>query len=532
MRKLTILTSILALAACSSGGGGGHNPGYAHGAASTPVTGPTFTDGIYTNTENNDNVTQMKTQVIVDSNGHSVAPTLSRGGSIRSGSIQDTNGNSYNVYDLEDVKLNVADENAGWLKIGLADDGAIKDITLSSGGVESQLAREGTTNQFRGPIFEYVPNDDDRASYRIVDGTDFGEFVNIEGFADTLDDNGHATMATLELIASNKNLTGGHWNYIDERMDVTTNKHINAGNSNAVALQYSDFGHFNPVYRSKHTELDADVLAAIREYGADIEAALLAGNTTEFNNLLETSGLDRDGKDKYRDNDEFAAKLGQANYQLFAGGYAIGADGQLIEGGSFDAPVGATFTGTGVGRVYTSIHANADGTEDEYKNAVLAQYGITGDGHDIVKSFTTSSAQLTVDASGNQTLEMVFPDFYTVTATQTAGGVSNVTLTADNDKLAQIEKQYRKTGDVALPDYGETPQTHQVTSNGTAGDPEVAFIPGYYGVGSVSEAAGLVRYAEETNDIEVTNTTDPDNPEIKNFTREFEFQGAYGMKKD
>ena len=532
MKKLTILTSLLALAACSTGGGE-HNPGYTHGAASTPTisSGVTFASGIYTNTESNDNVTQMQTQVIVDSDGHVITPNLSRGG-IRSGSIQDTNGNSYNMYDLSDVKLYVADQTLGssdaaFLKIGLADDGKIDNITLASGGTESQLARDGETNHFRGPIFEYVPNGDDRAQYRIVDGTDFGDLANIEGFADTLDENGRATMATLNLIASNKGLSGGHWNLVDERMDVTTNKHINADNSNAPVLQYSDFGHFNPVYRSKHTELDADVLAAIRQYGADIEAALLSGNEATFNSLLATSGLNRDDKDKYRDNDEFAAELEKEDYQLFAGGYAIGADGNPIEGGSFDAPRGATFTGTGVGRVYTRIEANANGTEQEYKDALFAQYGITGDGHDISKSFTTSSAQLDVDASGNQTLVMNFPDFYRVTATKTAGGVEHVEL--DKPSGVTIEKQYMKTGDVALPDYTSTNPRYQVTSNGTPGTPDEMFKPGYYGVGSASEAAGFVRYAQDTGNIAVTDT---DTETTKTFTREFEFQGAYGMTKD
>ena len=73
----------------------------------------------------------------------------------------------------------------------------------------------------------------------------------------------------------------------------------------------------------------------------------------------------------------------------------------------------------------------------------------------------------------------------------------------------------------------DTPPTHQVTSNGTPDAPEVMFNPGYYGVGSASEAAGLVRYAQETGDIAVIDVSDPEHP--KTFTREFEFQGAYGM---
>ena len=505
MKKAVILTSIFALAACS-GGGGHHSSG--GGNPSVPTNNPTFTSGIYTNTENNDNVTQMKTQVIVDTGGHVITPTLTRGGHVRGGSIHDTQGNSYNVYDLEDVEFRVADAVPASLKIGLADDGAIDDITLSVGGVESQLARDGDTNHFRGPIFEYVPDGDDRATFRVAD-------------------NGQMNMDDLADLATEHNLTGGHWNYIDERMDVTTNKYITEGNENAPVLQYSDFGHFNPVYRSKHTELDADVLAAIRQYGADIEAALSAGDTTAFNTLLATSGLNREDKDKYHDNEEFEEELQKEDYQLFAGGYAIGADGQPIAAGTFDAPTNTTFTGTGVGRVYTSIHANANGTEQGYKNALFEQYGITGDGHDMAKKLTTSSAQLTVDASGNQELVMNFDDFYRVTATKTAGGVEDVVL--DNPNNVAIETKYMKNGDVALPDYTSTNPQYQVVSNGTQGTPDNMFIPGYYGVGSASEAAGLLRYAEETDDIVVKDTV---SDTTKTFTREFEFQGAYGMKKD
>jgi hypothetical protein len=89
-----------------------------------------------------------------------------------------------------------------------------------------------------------------------------------------------------------------------------------------------------------------------------------------------------------------------------------------------------------------------------------------------------------------------------------------------------IEKKYMKTADVALPTY-DTEQ-YQVTSNGTTTPETPFFEPGYYGVGTASEAAGLIRYAETTDNIVVTDT---DSSTGKNFKREFEFQGAYGMKK-
>ena len=150
MKRYAILTSVIVLAAC---GGGSHSGG----SGIAPNAAPAFrSSDLFSDTENNSNVTQMQTQIIVDSHGNVVSPNTSRRAGIRSGSIQDTSGNTYAVYDLSDVKLKVADSVPAWLKIGLTEDGAIKDITLSSGGVESTLARDGDTNSFHGPIFEYV----------------------------------------------------------------------------------------------------------------------------------------------------------------------------------------------------------------------------------------------------------------------------------------------------------------------------------------------------------------------------------------
>ena len=551
MKRYLILTSVIALAAC---GGGGHSGG---GTVVDAPRAPTFNSSdLFSNTASNTNVTQMKSQVIVDSRGRVIAPNT-RGASIRSGSIHDTDGNTYKVYDLSDVNLHVADSTPASLKIGLTPDGAINEITLDTGSVKSKLARDGNTNTFRGPIFEYVEDAlpsitgdpdlstpelreayktsrgfkdgkwveatpghgdwyyvqyNDRATFRMVDGTDFGEdLTSIDGFNATLD-NGHVTMATLDLIASSKGFEEGHWNLVDERMDVKTNKHISEGDANAVVLQYSDFGHFNPVYRSKHVDLNDTVLDAIREHGAAIEAALLAEDNATFESLKSTAGLNRSGLDKYRDNDEFADELAKEDFQLFAGGYAIGADGNLIEEGTFEAPRNTTFTGKAVGRVYTSIHANNDGTEKEYRAAVLDQYGIAHDsteesirdaGHDVAKEFKTSSAQLTVDASGNQRLEMNFPDFYQVVATKPAVGDVNITLTKPDG--VTIEKQYMRTADVELPTY--TTEAHQVIDSGATVADDPVFLPGYYGVGSASEAAGLVRYAEESSNIQVEPKT-------------------------
>ena len=86
--------------------------------------------------------------------------------------------------------------------------------------------------------------------------------------------------------------------------------------------------------------------------------------------------------------------------------------------------------------------------------------------------------------------------FYDVTVTKTAGGVDSFTF--DDTATSLAASQYRR--------------------NDTETNVEKSFNPGYYGINTASEAAGTVRYYSE----EMYSGT----------KREWEFQGAYGMKKD
>ncbi len=284
-------------------------------------------------------------------------------------------------------------------------------------------------------------------------------------------DNGQQDMAALNALASQNGLTGGHWNRVDERMVFGTH-------GKDIGLQYADFGYFNPVYRSKNYNLVND---------DDITKSRLGTRTS--------------GENTYRTDEQFNQELASQDYQLFAGGYAISGTSMLD---TLIPENNTTYSGKALGRVYASIQS--DGVD---RTPYLAYWDVPGgqDGHDMAKAYTTSMATLSIGADGTQILSMPFNShsdtadtFYDVTVTKTAGG------------------------DVSF-GFAGTPNELQYRRNESEGNIEQDFNPGYYGVNTPVEAAGTARYYTEQNIGQ-----DPDA--ATDVTREWEFQAAYGMKKD
>ena len=551
MKKYLILTSILALAACGGGSGGGHG---------TPVDTPldlTLPDGVRSAVsdevqESNSHVTSIKSEVLVASSGGRTQVVRS------STPVTNASGVTFISYDLSDVKLRPAaydvPENAH-LKIGLDNNGQVNQMTMvmgelngqEIGGALDRIAEVNGNARFRGPIFEYIED-----KYAKVDGNTYqvgrtqtalqnaiqiqrglgaGEWVEIgsgvykydlgggtyaqynnednelvdltvnngdtlagweEALRDALHfdedgkwvngpdatrqyveygdsaayriaDDGSIDEDDLAEIATNNSLPAlGHWNRVDETMEV-----VSLGGD--AGLQYSDFGHFNPVYSEKKIDLiakDGDVWTNAGE--------------TKTNTTQEME-------------DEFAGK----DYQLFAGGYAI--NGTSLQD-SLDAPRNTTFTGNAIGRVYASIHSNTGGVN---KTNELAAWNVTGDGHDMTMDYTTTNAQLIVGANGKETLTMPFANFYNVKVEKT--GNANPTFTFTDTANAMAESQYR------------------INNNPASSSIKQKFSPGYYGVGTATEAAGTVYYKSK-QDIGI-------GADAGKVEREWEFQGAYGLKK-
>lgn len=462
MKKYLVLTSIFALSAC--GGGGGHS-----GSGSVGVPGELAGRVSDTALVSNGNITKMKSEIIVS---NKTSGELARSSSVTQ------NGVTFTSYRLDDVKLFAADavhtENS-YLQIGMDDEGRIDRITMNVGEVGAPVMRVGETNRFKGPIFEYV-EDGDQAAYRILNtgqtAVDLAELKE-------------------DLIAKGKIHDGGHWNMINEEMDVVT---LGADiDGNGTALQYADFGHFNPVYTSKYKNVD----------GLTNEQMAAARNGEELGRVGDL--------DHIRSTADFNAEMAEEDYQLFAGGYAI--RGTEMKD-TLAVPRGAEFKGKAIGRVYTSVSADEDdfgGDKEAAEAARIAQAAAArgGEGystaHDIAKAFVTTEATLKIDVDGKQTLNMPF-----------------YTNSSDPDnKFYDVKLVKKADGTMDAPEFTGTPTNpdHNLYNALNEGNvKEASFNPGYYGVNTAVEAAGTARlYSEEDLGNHVQ--------------REYEVQAAYGMKR-
>lgn len=461
MKKYAFLTSVLALAACGGGSGGGH-----HGTLPldtvADLTVPAELAGRVTATDN-DAVTKMKSEVIVASNTNIA---LSRSGHSYTDPIT---GTEFKSYRLEDIKLYAAESvntGNGYLQMGMDDTGRIDSMTMVLHDVGAPVERRGSDSYFYGPIFEYVADGDDEALFRMPD---------------TGQTAAQLAAKKAELVADGKP-ADGHWVLINEHMDVVT---MGRDIGNGKSLQYADFGHFNPVYKTKYK--NAETL-----------------NDTQLANARAGQSLGRgDDLDKLKSETEFDEEMAEQDYQLFAGGYAI--SGTTLKD-TLDTPKNTTFKGKAIGRVYTSIEGgNYDIRKTHFATNGITQTGDMNDGKDIAKLYTTNDATLTIDANGKQTLVMPFntkavgDKYYDVKL------VMNADKTMENPEFtgneSAIGAQYRLYN--ALDNVVEN---------------QGSFKPKYYGVNTATEAAGTARLYSKENFGDGAK-------------REYEVQAAWGMKK-
>ncbi len=519
MKKYLLLTSILALAACGGGSGGGGS----HGGPGAPVL-PDIPDGMRSaisteNASSNELVTKMKSEIVVaDKGGKSYLARTPM-------AIAGADGYTFTSYRLDDVKFFAADAdttNDGYLNLGINENGKIDSMYMVVGGngarPDQAIARDGETSTFKAPIFEYVtdelkgsvatntlPLDPDartaaleaernshkwsqKGYWNYNTSTDKYEYWELgdEAVYRTV---GVANYDALTALESSEHLSGGHWNRTDEVMPVVTyGKNIDG---NGTSLQYSDFGHFNPVYENKRVYLNG------------------GSEATGWTHDASKSGT-------YKENDKFAEELAAEDYQLFAGGYAIKGDGTMTGGRpSLEPVIGATYKGMAIGRVYTDIHF-ADGMDDGQRAPYLTAYGITsGDGHDIAKKFTTYDATMKITQSGDQvvqTLNMPFnthavgDKYYDIEIKQVGNVVNSVNFTGDE---SDITSQYRLHG----------AEDHWDMDHAT-------FEPGYYGVNTPSEAAGTAAIRASEYDAGPDKSLGTGKAE-----RNYEVQAAWGMIK-
>ena len=494
MQKYLILIPFFLLAGCFGGGSG------SDGSPSGTVPRSAMPAGAISS---NRDITQMSSEILIASGSDPI---------VRSAKTT-YGGKTYTSYRLDDVKFFTAenlneDEPAkkSFLRLELDRTGQINAIHMDVGGMASgrTVRSADTPTLFEGPIFEYVKNGDDEAIYRVVDT---GQ-----------------SMSDLNALAQTNKLTGGHWNRIDERLDIKTyGNDIDAEPETETKLQYSDFGHFNPVYKTKFREINAEILGHIRDY----EEAVKNGNTAVAESIKTTYLSRTDGDDEidsYQLGDDFIAELAKEDYQLFAGGYAIKTDGTKLD--TLPVPENTSFKGKAIGRVYSSIQTGNGIDRKPYLDKYGVKYNTTNPsdtehyldpanpnfirpedaGHDIAKAYFTTNATLEIDEDGNQVLNMPFDGFYTVNVEKEVGSDAVITFTGTAPDVDPVYgEMYRLDVDMTTPPGGSNAPT--VSS----------FNPGYYGVDNAAEAAGTVRYKEVTDFGEGNR-------------REWEFQGAYGMK--
>ncbi len=122
MKKCFILTSVLALAACSGGSGGGGAPGVSGGQLSGAENFIRSGQTTIGNVEINNDVTSMASAIVVAKDGSSSA--------IRS-ATKSFNGKEYDIYDLSDVKFNATDEGFGLpMQFIVGDDKVIRQLAI------------------------------------------------------------------------------------------------------------------------------------------------------------------------------------------------------------------------------------------------------------------------------------------------------------------------------------------------------------------------------------------------------------------
>ncbi|MBQ6110145.1 MAG: hypothetical protein IJL05_02075 [Alphaproteobacteria bacterium] len=118
MKKITILTSVLVLAAC--GGGSGGNGGSGAAPAVNPVVGRSAVTADVVSS--NEKITSMASEILVAGDGSKITPSISRHASLSYG------GQTYESYRLDDVDFKMGGEDS-LVKFELNDKGQIVALT-------------------------------------------------------------------------------------------------------------------------------------------------------------------------------------------------------------------------------------------------------------------------------------------------------------------------------------------------------------------------------------------------------------------
>lgn len=253
-------------------------------------------------------------------------------------------------------------------------------------------------------------------------------------------------------------------------------------------LAYSDFGYFKSANRSKVKQLDEDRFG---DANSDLASLVAADNDTNKSRIMSDAAV----------NDELQ---NSQDYIVFAGGYN---DKKITPTRTM------AFSGKAFGKIYASIHA--DSHKDDYMD--LYNMPANSDG-DNARVLSTNNATL------------VF----------TNGATPEEKLTMDFSNSGWYNVEVIKSGETQTINFKGTPSAtfgganynglYEFNNAGTAktitgSNGEVNF--GYYGVTSPSESVGTVAFRETVALTPLVGEEHvADNP-----TRELQFEAAYGAKR-
>ena len=319
MKKLFLLTSILALAACGGGGGGGSST-----PAATPIRAAISPDAITSNS----NITSMASEVLVPKGGS--GEIIARAGSVN------WEGQTYTSYRLDDVNFRVA-TSAGenpTINFKMDNEGRIDSLVMNVGSEKQKMFRNGETSDFRGIVYEYILLEDGtgdvalRRDRRTLARLVYSPENDPESFAQL-----HTDAKGQDACPKNSTC---RWDRIDQAFRVTSMGNGGTPSDDSDDLTYSDFGKLQTTNFGKYKDVTADNFATAKTETRETSGGVLVSGDYA---TWDTVGV-------FDEND----------YDVFAGGYKVNA---LQHRPTEDMH----FIGKAVGSIYATNSDDHTGTD-------------------------------------------------------------------------------------------------------------------------------------------------------------------------
>lgn len=232
MKKIAILTSILALAACGGGSGSGGSAPIMPDAPVMPDSGMRVSDDAI---ESNELITSMASEILIAQDG--TLPNIIRPAHIVH------RGNKYLAYHLDDAKFfdNTMESTDEYISFGIDENtGEINNISYHLKDFDESIDRNPNSSIFTEHVYKYKVQLDDGPYYTdslpvLPDGQQYPKEQIIEAFKDKYD--GQTLDEIIEKVESMDELIAIE--YVNDHVIDLHGKSL----PNSHKLKYSDFGY-------------------------------------------------------------------------------------------------------------------------------------------------------------------------------------------------------------------------------------------------------------------------------------------------